>query len=314
LKNLFKSIKNKRFISPFVKIFLFALVVLFFFFQLKKLNFNTLLLISVKNYYFLFFAFLLLFLNWFLEFLKWASLLKLLTIQTKLETQLKSFLAGILTGFLSPNLIGNFIGRLNYFEKKHRISIIYHTQFSNAAQFFSSIIFGLIAVIIIGFPKESYINQSLFTTILLSSFIFLCVLLFFNLNKLFQIFFKSRKWFKRVNTSKNNYLFEFKQLILSSLRHAVFSLQYFLILTAFGLEIKIELFFFIWQIYFCSTLIPSFWFGKLLIRESMAIWILGVYTSQIESVLISSLILWFINQGLPALFGLPYLRITKNQN
>jgi hypothetical protein len=108
---------------------------------------------------------------------------------------------------------------------------------------------------------------------------------------------------------KSNFLL--KQLIFSFLRHFVFSLQYFLLLLAFGLHLDLESIFYIWQIYFWSTLIPSLWFGKLFIRESVALWILGQITTQTEIVLLSSVTLWFINQVVPALIGIPYFKFSK---
>jgi hypothetical protein len=108
---------------------------------------------------------------------------------------------------------------------------------------------------------------------------------------------------------KSNFLF--KQLIFSFLRHFVFSVQYLFLLLAFGLEIELESLFYIWQIYFWSTLIPSLWFGKLFIRESVALWILGQITAQTEIVLLSSVTLWIMNQGIPALIGIPYFKFSK---
>jgi hypothetical protein len=313
LKILFKSIKNKRFISLFVKIILFALVLLFFYFQLKKLDLKVFLDMKIENFSHLIFAVLFVSLNWYFEFLKWSVQLSFIQINSDLRTKWKSFLAGVLTGFLTPNLLGNFIGRLSYFEKRKRISIIYFTQFSNAAQFISSMVFGLISLLIIGFPSEFALENSILIQILIYLILFSLLLSYFNLHRIISKLLKKKKWFSSLLNRENFFYFEIKQFALSLLRHFVFSIQYLLIILAFGIEFKIELLFYVWQIYFWSTLIPSFWFGKLFIRESMAIWILGIYTNQSEIVLISSLILWIINQGIPALVGLPFLKLLNKK-
>jgi hypothetical protein len=101
-------------------------------------------------------------------------------------------------------------------------------------------------------------------------------------------------------------------MVFSLLRHGIFSLQYWLLLKAFGLEISWEWFGWIWQVFFWSTLIPSLWFGKLFIRESMALLILAPLTTEPSVILFASLILWVINQIVPALVGIPF--ITKKQS
>ena len=62
---------------------------------------------------------------------------------------------------------------------------------------------------------------------------------------------------------------------MSTLRHAVFTLQFYLVLIAFGVETSFELIFWIWQVYFWVTLSPSLLLGKIGIRESIAVIILS---------------------------------------
>jgi hypothetical protein len=53
------------------------------------------------------------------------------------------------------------------------------------------------------------------------------------------------------------------------------------------------------------------WFGKLVIRESISIWILSQYIENTGIILISSILLWCINQGIPAIIGFPFLKMQK---
>ncbi len=316
---MFKSIKNKRFIQLFVKIILFALVLYFLYLQVQKLDFEKIKSIHISNYFYFCLAILLLFVNYSFEALKWFQVVETIEVKVNFKTKIKSFLAGILTGFLTPNLLGNFIGRMYYFERRERIKIIYLTFFSNAAQFFASIIFGLISLILIGFPKDFDLSPGFILTLLLLFAILFCLTFFLNLHKVFSFFFKKRKWFLnvkkifRVENKFNIFTFQLKQLILSFLRHFVFSLQYFLILVSFGIKADFDLILLIWQLFFWSTLIPSLWLGKLFIRESIALWILASYTNQLEIVLISSILIWLVNQGFTALIALPYLKFSNNK-
>ena len=103
-----------------------------------------------------------------------------------------------------------------------------------------------------------------------------------------------------------------KLLFLSLIRHFIFSLQYVLVLNAFGIEFHKEVFVLIWNVFFWSTLIPSLWFGKLLIRESVAIWIFTINGYAGEVVILASVIIWLINQGLIALVSVPFLKWKHN--
>jgi hypothetical protein len=301
-----------------VKIFLFALVVYFLYVQVQKFDFDKFKSIKIINISFFILGIILLVLNWFFEFLKWNEIIQITKIKVERKIKVKSFLAGILTGFLTPNLLGNFIGRIYYFPRRERIELVYLTFFSNAAQFFASIIFGLISILIIGFPDDFKIDLSGIIVSFISLLILICLIFYFNLGSLCSIFFKNKKWFSRINFNEEsttfNFNFQFKQLIISFLRHGVFSFQYFLMLTSFGIKADFVLILLIWQVFFWSTLIPSLWLGKLGIRESMALWILGAYTNQLEIVLCSSLILWFVNQGITAIIAFPFFKLVTKKN
>ena len=286
--------------------------------QVQKIDLEKFKSLEIENVSFFLFGILLLLLNWFFEFLKWNELIEITKIKVERKTKVKSFLAGILTGFLTPNLLGNFIGRIYYFPRRERIEPVYLTFFSNAAQFFASIIFGLISILIIGFPKDFEIDLSGLIIFLISILILICFIFYFKLNSLFSVFFKNKKWFSRIKFNhESNFFklnFKVKQLILSFLRHGVFTFQYFLILISFGIKADFVLILLIWQVFFWSTLIPSLWLGKLGIRESMALWILGTYTNQLEIVLCSSLILWFVNQGITAIIAFPFFKLATKKN
>jgi uncharacterized membrane protein YbhN (UPF0104 family) len=309
---VFKISKNKAILVFFAKVLLFALVLYFLYLQVKKIDLMAFFEIQLASFSSFFAALLLVFANQFFEFLKWDNTLKTLEIKTDIKTKFASYMAGNLSGFLTPNLLGNFIGRLFYFERRNRISLTFLTLVSNTAQFVASMFFGLIGILMLGLPRDFYEMNDTFLLLLLLFFLSIFLLGYFSLFKISKFLFQSKKWMIRILDEvkmKSNFLL--KQLIFSFLRHFVFSLQYFLLLLAFGLHLDLESIFYIWQIYFWSTLIPSLWFGKLFIRESVALWILGQITTQTEIVLLSSVTLWFINQVVPALIGIPYFKFSK---
>jgi hypothetical protein len=275
---LFKSIKNKRFTLLFLKTILFLVVAYFFYLQISKLDFTLIFSIKVKDYFYLILAICFVPLNWLFEYLKWNNLLKFGEIHISKRGKQKSFMAGIITGFLSPNLLGNFIGRMYYFPRNERVKIIYLTQYSNASQFLPSVLFGLISVLIIGFPFQFGLKLNfLFSVLLIISFVFLFII-YFRLPKLVKFLFEKKKWFKAMKFKQIS-LFQMQQLLVSSLRHLTFSLQYLFVFIAFGVSFNFILLFLIWQVFLWSTLIPSLWFGKLFIRESIALIVLTQFVS-----------------------------------
>lgn len=293
------------------KSILLAVVLYLLYLQVIKLDPLKISALKLKHLLPLYLAVFLVILNWLIEFLKWNATLRYLKIKVSTSLKTKSFLAGILSGFLTPNLLGNFVGRIFYFDSAHRPAIIGVTLFSNASQFLASISFGLLSLIIIGFPSHLSGFEHLWIALLAASLSGIAFF-YFRLRKL-PPFMKHWEWSKSLQSGMEaSPLLRFKFLFLSALRHFVFSAQYVLLLVAFGIPFELELFFLVWQVYFWSTLVPSLWLGKLLIRESIALWIFASYTQDLEVVLWCSVLLWMINQGFTALVGLPFFKLNAS--
>ena len=93
-------------------------------------------------------------------------------------------------------------------------------------------------------------------------------------------------------------------MIYSLIRHFIFTLQFWLIFNAFEDALNLDTFLWIWQIFLWTTLLPSIWFGKLIIRESMALLVLGsIGFGQLE-ILSTSILLWCMNLAFPSFLSL----------
>lgn len=300
--------KNKKYFAILIKISVFVFIFCLLFNQITKIDLSELKSFSIKNRFSFILVFLLIFVNWFLEFLKWKVTLQFAGIRVHEKIRVQSFLAGIVTGFLTPNLIGNFLGRMFYFPRNERPGIILLTLFSNAAQFLASIFFGIVALILIGFPAVDMGVHPFYFILLCSLTLLFFFFLFFQFEHIPWSFIQNNRWVKRIlPLIKKSNSFRIKLLFLSFFRHFVFSMQYFLLLKAFGLQVEWEWLFGIWEVFFFATLVPSLWMGKLLIRESIALWILSNATGNGFLVLLASVVLWCLNQLLPALVGIPFL-------
>ncbi len=240
--------------------------------------------------------------NIWLAYYKWKSTLKLVAPKGQGRVIRQSFFAGVVTGMLTPNMVGNFIGRFYYFERAKRIPIILFTLLSNYAQFLASLSFGWIAILIVG--KIYSIEPSKSLLVFLGVGVVLAYLFYFFIDN-FLSRFKKRTYFVDFrNRLRKNRTFRSKILGLSLLRFLVFTIQFSLVLNSFGEELSIENVMAIWQVYLLTMLIPSMFFGKIGVRESVALFVLTGVGMNEFAVLFASLIIWFVNSLSPAILGL----------
>ena len=216
----------------------------------------------------------------------------------------------MVTGIVTPNMIGNFIGRFYYFERRYRVSIVLFTLLSNYAQFLASLIFGWIAILIVG---DLHILPHFELLIFILGFgVILAFLLYFFIDN-FIGRFKKKKYFNSFREIlKKNRTYRSTILGLSLLRFFVFTMQFSLMLHAFGETIDISVIMAIWQVYLLTMLIPSIFLGKIGVRESVALFVLISLGMNEFAVLFSSLIIWGINTLLPALVGLVVCKNRTN--
>lgn len=280
---------------------LFALIALFFYWHFIKINWGKEDIYLEKPLY-LGLVILLIPINWLFEWLKWKATLNVLEIHSTQKDRVHAFFAGIVTGMLTPNMLGNFIGRMYYFPRSQRVSLIILTLVTNYAQFISSIVFGILGILFLEqTPLE--LDVSNVYGILLFVLVFL-VVFYFNFEWLFRFWKRKVRVLNLIRNLKRRRSFRWSVLLLSSLRHGIFTLQFLFMLHAFGEEISINSIWWIWQVYLWVTIAPSLFLGKLAIRESISIWVLSVAGMGELTILISSFLIWTFNLLLPTLIGL----------
>ncbi|PWH81322.1 lysylphosphatidylglycerol synthase domain-containing protein [Brumimicrobium oceani] len=308
---MIKNIKVQKTLVWSLKLLLFIGVLLFFAFQIKSVEFSQFYALNFVHPISLVFVFVLLPVNWGLELLKWRRILQVNDIRFNLKKLLISLFSGIATGLITPNRIGNFIGRMVFFKGKVRGQIILGTLFSNYAQFVVTIFFGLLSFLF--FDKlffdrlgSSPLGFMIIFSSTVISFYFLLPYLPFQKVKFLR---------RRLNVIRQFQLkarqLNFSLLILSAIRYLIFSTQFALVLMAFGVTPSLLLYGGIFMVYLLSTLTPSLLFGKIIIRETVALFVLSFIIENEAVILVSSLVLWFINIGIPSLFGLFFILRRK---
>ena len=245
-----------------------------------------------------------------IEFLKWRLTLKTLSISSDNSTRIQSFFAGIVTGMVTPNMLGNFIGRFYYFQRRHRVQIILLTLLSNFAQYLASLTFGLVSVILLG--GLLILDEQTFIVWGVTAVLFISIIVFFFFERILGVI-KKRQYASRLkDTLRNNKNYRWQILGLSFLRFLVFTSQFSLLMYAFGEEISVELILAIWQLYLLTLIAPSLFLGKIGVKESIAIVVLGSIGVNEFSILFASLMVWLVNNISPALFGLIITKKGKN--
>lgn len=265
------------------------------------------------SYLFLFIAIMLMPFNWILETIKWKTLMKS-TQQLSWKVALLSVLAGISTGLMTPNRIGNFIGRTVYVDSSLKRKAIFVTLQSNLSQFLATLMFGLLGLSLLG-QKMSAIHP--IAADILAAFVFLTAF-YAYVRPSIAMRLVPRKWIGAKNLEAVDHIdklpmrIKLNALMISLLRYAVFLLQFFLLLLFFDDSLDVLLITSgISVVYLITTLIPSFLFGKLFVREASALFVLTEMGVQSSAVLIAVFILWLINLAVPALAGSIILIRTK---
>ena len=304
-----KTTKNQRILFGFLKSILLVAAAILLYFQWRKANVNNQ-DFMLSQWWSMAIAVALVPLNWGLEFLKWKLTLRQAGVDQTIEHTRNSFFAGMITGMLTPNMLGNFVGRMFYFQRRDRISITVLTLLTNYTQFVSTLIFGAISFFILQQTPFGLLDNAvswLALSVLLPFIIFV-----FYFDDLFRWIFPGRmRLTQRLKSTKGNFVFKGKILGISLLRHAVFVLQFSSVLIAFGAEWNSSVFFWIWQYYFWVTLAPSLFLGKVIIRDSIALWVFGFAGLSVTAVLPSSLTIWVINLLIPTLLALIFVRKPK---
>jgi len=255
---------------------------------------------------------LLVFVNWGFESMKWKSLIDKLERITYRKA-FQAILSGVTVSIFTPNRIGEYAGRIFHLEKADRINAVLVTMVCGISQLLVTIFTGLIAVAIFThrfIQIEQYMSIYYYYSLLILVIGVAFFLLFAYLNaslvapmiKKMEILGKYRSYgrlFSRFSKAELT-----KVLTYSFGRYAVFTLQFFLLLRIFGVEIDYPNALMLISItYFVMAIIPTIAIAELGVRGSVAVYFIGMVSNNDLGILTASFMLWLINLALPALLG-----------
>lgn len=307
------SYKTKQFFFVLIKL---SIVVVAFYFIYHKLANNGRLdfsdfiqflnenrIFSIKNSLFLL---VLTLINWFFEILKWKTLVssvKTITFFQALQQSLGALTASLFT----PNRIGEYGAKAIYYAKPYRKKVLLLNLISNVMQMGITVFLGCIGFWL--FTSKYALNIDYFKAVrLITISVVICLLFVFGLKK-------SRYKIKgfpieKIKVFLKNLSLKLKVLgvLLSFIRYAVFSFQFYFLLTLFGVPLAYyDAMIIITTLYLLASVIPSLFLFDVVIKGSVAVYLFSFTGVNEFTVLCVVTLMWLLNFVIPSLFGSYYV-------
>lgn len=279
--------------------------------------------IEQANTDFLMAAFMLVFLNLYLQYYKWKLTCSLLLHEKSGNKIITSLLHGLAAGVFTPARIGEYFGRALAFKDKPVYKVALATLLDKLFPLLMVAVFGSISSIVFihfEYNASPYITASLFL-VLFSLFYFFIYLLFnarFWDSFIFAKLRKSNKLnyvldkLKEIKNLDRNYTA--KMLVASFLFYLCFLVQYALLVAAFSHHLLLIKY--LWAgnlLMFSKTIIPPISLGELGIREGASVYFISNIGESASVGFNASIFLFIINVLFPSIIGL-FLLIKKSND
>ena len=301
----------KKYLSIIIKIVIVFFSFYFIYHQLvenksfEELDISVLIDTVKKNKVYLVGVILMMFLNWLVEALKWRYMISKIE-NISLMTAYRAIFTGITVSTFTPNRIGEYGGRVFCLEQGDRIKAVFITVLCSMSQLLVTILYGSISLFILF--DEILIDKTFLSVSLLILLNLFLLFSYFNISHIVNFLGK----FKLINSFKKYLevlvMYNFKDLLIafiySNTRYFIFSLQFIILLHVFGINISfMDAILSVMLIFFFITITPTITIAEIGVRGSVAIFVLGLFSSNDIAILSSTTLLWLINLIIPAIIG-----------
>jgi len=274
------------------------------------------------QYLLLFFVivFLLSFINWGFESLKWQLLAGKLQ-KISFFRSYKGVLLGVAMGMITPKRLGEFAGKAIVLDKPNRVKGAIINVAGTTSQLLITLITGAFSLLILFYAKPiNNISVHLPSTELIIPWVIIFLLtaiLFLFRKRIFaymmnySLFYQGyKKLLVLKKISKKDF---YRLLALSFLRYTVFMTQCFLLFIILGLQLSFpEVFLFQSVVFLLMTMLPVTAFSELAVKGGVAIVVfshifadsLNSYHGYEMSLIFANGLIWMINLAVPALAGI----------
>ncbi|HED37188.1 MAG TPA: flippase-like domain-containing protein [Ignavibacteria bacterium] len=318
LKN--SIILNKNIIINLIKIIIAAGLLSYIIF---KINFNDVISsVETADKYLILIAFLLVFLNLSLQYIKWhLTIAAILKVNDKKKT-FYSLFYGIAAGSFTPLRLGEYFGRAIVFKDKSIIDVTVATFIDKLFLLITVLFFGSISsVLFLQFHYEVNIYLTLSLLAVLFSLFGILIILLLNSKAWNNILFdkfrfhrKLNRWLQKLYVLKRlDRKYIGKMMVISFLDHFCYIIQFAILAIAFSKNFYFLKFIWVTNIImFIKTIIPSISLGDLGIREGVSVFFFSKMGSTAAIGFNASIFLFLINLIFPSLIGL--FLLTKKNN
>lgn len=312
---------SKRYGLQFLKFFVGIGLVLYL---VQKISIKEI-FISLKSINLIYFsiAVVLAFLNVFIQFIRWKTLLRNEFSNLNESSIFKSLLIGFSAGTFTPARSGEYFLRKLPLKELNLSSVITLTFIDKMMLLLNVIFWGSLVsfgMMIFYYQVDYFVSASLFI-IFISFFTALFLTIyskrFYNylreIKQRFNIKFQFLKKLIEPLSDLNNQLVS-KLVLLGFLNLLIIVVEFVFIILSFDSQLHFgNLVVAAMMVYFSKTLIPSITLGEIGIRESAAIYFFGLFGASESIAFNSSMMLFFLNLLLPSLIGLYFLLRFKRE-
>ncbi|HXI00588.1 MAG TPA: lysylphosphatidylglycerol synthase domain-containing protein [Sphingobacteriaceae bacterium] len=306
--------QTKKIVSIIFKVAIISLAFLFIYHKLNnnhdlfKFSQLTTSLTRHKVYSVLTVVLSLMFLNWFLEALKWRFLVERIE-RINIWQALESVFCGLTWAVFTPNRIGEYGGRMFFLSPRKRILGAIAMAVGAIGQMVITNVMGATALL---WFTWRFISPELWIyCVLVFLWMVFCgffILIYFNISWLNYILnhFEILKPLRRFFFILARYRFKqlWKVFLYSITRFVVFTSQYYLIINLLLPELLIfEICMMIFILFFIQSAIPSLDLLDVGVRSSVATYFFGFITGQDVAIMAATASVWFINLIIPAILG-----------
>ncbi|HTJ13507.1 MAG TPA: lysylphosphatidylglycerol synthase transmembrane domain-containing protein [Dinghuibacter sp.] len=258
---------------------------------------------------------LLMLVNWGIESRKWQLLVRQLE-PISFRKAYFSVLTGVSISINTPNRIGEYGGRILYLQPENRLKAISLNMVTSVSQLIVTMVMGILGVCyLLANLSRGALDKHGLTPFWLDVLIYggtafcaLTVVLYFRLSWLVRILeaIPALRKVKPYIAVLDHYEWPLlaSMLLLSTIRFVVFVTQYILVFRLFSVDVTW------WQGFWAVSVlmlilavIPTITLTEPLIRQGVAITLLGLFNNNSMGVGFASFVIWIINLIIPALLG-----------
>jgi hypothetical protein len=244
--------------------------------------------------------------NWFLEILKWKTLVatvEKINFKNALEQSLGSLTASLFT----PNRIGEYGAKAIYFTSGKRKKIVLLNLLANVMQMSTTVFFGGIGLCLLHSKYNLIIDYYKVTQFIVIMLVIVLFATFGLKQKKFNIKgFSIERLLQFYNTVSLKT--KITGILLSILRYLVFSFQFFYLLQVFGVNMNYyNAMIVITSMYVLASVIPTIFIFDVVIKSSVAVYLFSIVHVNDFTTLSIVTLMWLLNFVLPSIFGSYYV-------